>query len=505
LVIYELHVGTFTPGGTFLSAIERLRHVRDLGCSAVEIMPIGEFPGERGWGYDGVYLYAPSRAYGMPDDFRRFVDAAHASGIAVILDVVYNHFGPDGNYLGAYIGDYLDESKKTPWGGAIRYGDPGFHGLRDLVVANPTYWMDEYHIDGFRFDATHAIRDDSDPHILQELTREVHERGGFAIAEDERRDARLITPEKAGGMGFDAVWADDFHHSVRVGFTQERESYFAAFRGELREQLEILQYGWRITGDKGDVPNDAATGAPRPLSAEQFVHCISNHDQVGNRALGERLSDGVRPDRYRAASALLCLSQYTPLFFMGQEWAASTPFLFFTDHEPNLGKLVTEGRREEFKEFAAFQDGESRKQIPDPQDEKTFLRSKLRWEEIGVPPHSQILQLYRDCLSLRKQVPALATRMPEGWKASALECGAGVLSLQGGEERWMIVFDLNGGKQPCRLEEGELQVLRDTPSWNIVFCTSDPRYGGSGRKLYDAANGSIQFSEAGLVVLRSAR
>jgi maltooligosyltrehalose trehalohydrolase len=502
LVIYELHVGTFTAAGTFSSAIERLSHVRALGCTAVEIMPIGEFPGARGWGYDGVYLYAPSRAYGKPDDLRRFVDAAHAQGLTVILDVVYNHFGPDGNYLSCYIGDYLDEARKTPWGGAIKYGDPQFHGLRDLVVANPGYWMREFHIDGFRFDATHAIHDDSTPHILGEMTRTVHELGGFAIAEDSRRDAQLITPEEKGGLGFDAVWADDFHHSVRVGFTQERECYFASFCGGLREQIEILGHGWRITGPKAGPPTQGSTQGSHMLATESFVHCISNHDQVGNRALGERLSDCVRPDCYRAASALLCLSPYTPLLFMGQEWSASTPFLFFTDHEPDLGKLVTEGRREEFREFAAFRDEEARKRIPDPQSEKTFLRSKLLWDEPMQPAHAQILLLYQDCLALRNREAAFSPGSRKDWHIETLECGAGALCLRHAEEQWLVIFDLDGGHEGCLLAEAMLQST-GTPSWQVVLSTSENRYGGSGEIHFNPEEATVQFNNPGLVVLRA--
>ena len=279
-MIYELHVGAFTAEGSFRSAIDRLQHIRDLGANAIELMPIGDFAGGRNWGYDGVYLFAPSHAYGSPDDLRACVDAAHRVGLTVILDVVYNHFGPDGNYLHAYIGDYLDEAEKTPWGGAIRYGHPDFQPLRDLVLSNPAYWMREFHIDGFRFDATHAIFDDSPRHLLQELTESIHARGGFAIAEDPRNDSRLVTPEAEGGFGFDAVWADDFHHVIRVANTHEAEGYLGDFTGTVGEAVDTLRHGWHYRGQHAKSENALARDRLRALAARALcpLHFESRSD-----------------------------------------------------------------------------------------------------------------------------------------------------------------------------------------------------------------------------------
>ena len=493
LVIYELHIGTFTPEGTFRSAIPKLKHLRSLGITALEIMPIGDFPGGRNWGYDGVYLYAPSRAYGHPDDLRALVDAAHAEGLAVILDVVYNHFGPDGNYLGAYIGDYIDESEKTPWGGALRYGKSNWEPLRDFVKGNPVYWIKEFHIDGFRLDATHAIKDYSPWHILQELTAVINHHGGFAIAEDERRDPWIISPHETGGMGFTGTWADDFHHSVRVANTGENESYFAGYTGELKELICILRHGW-IAEDQGD---------HRPaLHAESFIHCISNHDQVGNRAFGERLSHGIPSEAYKAASALLCLTPYTPLLFMGQEWAASTPFLFFTDHHGDLAELITAGRRDEFSRFEAFRNSEIREQIPDPQRLDTYVSSKLNWEDLNEPQHASILALYRDCLHLRNHEAAFKPTVRDKWLIEALEMGIGCLWLRDAAQDWLVLFDLKGGHQGSLRHEDLLQPLSGK-NWTQVLSTQDERYGKSEEPIFFSDSLTVHFEKPGLIVLRA--
>ncbi|MBA2269921.1 MAG: malto-oligosyltrehalose trehalohydrolase, partial [Chthoniobacterales bacterium] len=334
LVIYELHVGTFTGAGTFRATIEKLEYLVALGVNAIEIMPVADFPGDRNWGYDGVSLYAPSRAYGEPDDFRALVDAAHAGGLAVILDVVYNHLGPDGNYLGCYHSGYFNSEHETPWGVGLNHEQAA---VRDFFSENALYWMREFHIDGFRLDATHAIVDDSPQHILAEIAERVHARGGFVIAEDDRNDPNLLRASNAGGLGFDGCWSDDFHHTVRVMLTKQREGYYANFEGTSRELADTLAHGWHFRGQPRPTSGKPRGGESIDLQPEQFVYCISNHDQVGNRAFGERLGHVVEPAAYRAASGLLCLVPYTPMLFMGQEWAASTPFQFFTEHNAELG------------------------------------------------------------------------------------------------------------------------------------------------------------------------
>ncbi len=501
LVIYELHIGTFSSGGTFGSAISKLQHLRDHGINAMEIMPIGDFAGARNWGYDGVMWYAPSRAYGHPNDLRRLVNAAHEFGIAVILDVVYNHFGPAGNYLPAFIGEYLDEAQKTPWGGAIRYADPAFAPLRKLATRNPGYWMHEFHIDGFRLDATHAIYDRSQPHILAELTEAIHAEGGLAIAEDPRNDVRLITPVKDGGFGFDAVWADDFHHVIRVGNTKEAEGYFADFRGDLEEAVQTLNRGWLYCGQPS-----ATTGQPRGTPCGQFppasfVHCIANHDQTGNHAYGERLSHRILPTARRAAEALLCLSPYTPMLFMGQEWAASTPFLFFTDHHEELAQKIVEGRREEFRGFAAFRDGAALEKIPNPQAWSTFEASKLLWEERERPRHAQALSLYRECLALRARERAFRPRGRSEWQVSRLGIGIGALRLEGDSGTWVVLFDLEGGHRGMLKGESVFEPGDGIVGWRCILSTNETRFGGTGRRSVDVETMMAEFEEPETVVL----
>src|SRR5271157_2835029 len=375
LVIYELHVGTFTDKGTFAAIPARFGHLKSLGVNALELMPVADFAGDRNWGYDCVSIYAPSRAYGRPDGLRTLVDAAHAAGIAIILDVVYNHLGPDGNYMGAYADDYFNAAHHTPWGAAFNLDTPSAEPVRQLFAENPVYWVNEFHIDGFRLDATHFILADSPKHLIQEIAERAQVLGAFVICEDPRNERKLLLSRAEGGYGCDAVWADDFHHVVRVQMTREREGYMGYFKGTMEEVLKTMREGWLFTGElqKDGIPR----GTPgRDIEPEHFIHCISNHDQIGNRAFGDRLNKVVTPAPYRAASAFLLTGPYTPMLFMGQEWAASSPFLYFTDHHDELGKGVTEGRRKEFADFSDFKNTAKRSKIPNPQAVSTFKRSK---------------------------------------------------------------------------------------------------------------------------------
>jgi maltooligosyltrehalose trehalohydrolase len=502
LAIYELHVGTFTPEGTFLAAIDKLRHIRALDVTAIEIMPVADFAGERNWGYDGVSLYAPAHSYGHPDDFRALVDAAHEIGLAVILDVVYNHLGPDGNYLGAYAPGYIDEERKTPWGGAFRFDDPAYRPLRALFVANPLYWRTEFHIDGFRLDATHAILDESPVHILEEITSAIHEHGAFSIAEDSRNDSRVILPVEENGLGFDAVWADDFHHAVRVSNTHESEGYLGDFTGALPEIIDTLRNGWFYRGQYSPNKGGKRGSESRHIPPRKFVHCISNHDQAGNRALGERINHSISREAYLAASALLCLTPYTPMLFMGQEWGASTPFIFFTDHNKELGKLITKGRREEFKDFGAFHSQEARERIPDPQDPKSFLDSKLVWDELGDEKKSRTLELYRKCLALRRREAAFRPESRETWYAEALAIGVGALRFKGAASDWLLLFDLEGGHNGSLAEEWICRP-RGSEGWTVVLSTSEKQFGGTGACAFDPATNQARFTQPEMVVLQS--
>jgi maltooligosyltrehalose trehalohydrolase len=466
LVIYELHVGTFTPGGTFLETIEKLDHLVRLGVNAIEIMPVADFPGMRNWGYDGVLLYAPARAYGTPNELRALVDAAHGRGLAVILDVVYNHLGPDGNYLGAYSREYFNPAHKTPWGDAFNFE---LKPVREFFAANPEYWRREFHVDGFRLDATHAVVDGSPKHLLTEITERVHSLGGFVTVEDERNDPMLLRSIGRGGLGLDACWADDFHHVVRVLLTGEREGYYRFYGGTVDELNETLRDGWLLHGAERSRNGAAEARECAELGPEKLIFCITNHDQIGNQAFGKRLNDLASPAAYRAASALLCLAPYTPLLFMGQEWAAMTPFQFFTDHEADLGRSVTEGRREEFSGFSLFRDPEVRERIPDPQSRETFLRSRLQWAELDEKEHRSMLQLYAELLRLRRSSPALQNRSRSNWQM--LEPKHGIVRLlYGGApgEQCLIAVDLIGGHQDSF----------DENHWQLLLSTNDPRFGG---------------------------
>ncbi|MDQ3414097.1 MAG: malto-oligosyltrehalose trehalohydrolase [Verrucomicrobiota bacterium] len=468
LVIYEVHIGTFTPAGTFRGALEKLDHLAALGVNAIEIMPVADFPGERNWGYDGVLLYAPARVYGSPNDLRSLIDAAHGRGLTVILDVVYNHLGPDGNYLGCYSREYFNPTHKTPWGDGFNFE---LQPVRDFFVGNAAYWRREFHVDGFRLDATHAIADGSEKHVLAEIAERVQSSGGFVIAEDERNEAALLRPREKGGLGLDAIWSDDFHHVVRVMLTGMREGYYRSYRGTIDELAATLDHGWLLAGKKRAPQGLGRLGETEDLRPEQFVFCITNHDQVGNQAFGLRLNQLISPAAFRAASALLCLAPYTPLIFMGQEWAASAPFLFFTDHNPELGRKVTEGRREEFRSFSDFRDPEARTGIPDPQARETFLGSKLDWKETAAERHAGVLRLYRECLRLRRESPQLRDRSRGNFEV--LPPLGGVLRVSFGRaeaERWLLLADLTGGHR--------MPPLEDESSWELVLSTNETRFGG---------------------------
>lgn len=489
LVIYEIHVGTFTHEGTFAAAAERLEYLQSLGITAIELMPVADFPGSRNWGYDGVLIYAPERCYGTPDDLRQFVDRAHAHGIAVILDVVYNHFGPDGNYMSTYSPHYFNARHHTPWGDAFNFDGEMAKPVRNFFLNNPPYWMREFHIDGFRFDATHQIPDDTAPHILQELTAEVHRLGGYAIAEDERNEALVIKAPEDGGHGFDGVWADDFHHSARKTQTKETHSYLLDFQGGAEELISILQHGWLYRGQLSRFM-DKPRGTPcQDLPPKRFVHCISNHDQVGNRAFGERLNHIISPEAYRALSVLICLTPYTPMLFMGQEWSASTPFQFFTEHEVELGRKITEGRRKEFAFFPEFADEKLREKIPDPQAATTFEKSKLHWEESELPPHVQTLNLYRDCLRLRQKEPVFRPLSRNSWSAEKLSWGAGAIHYGG---QYLLLFDLEGG------HSGQLPA---NTNWKLALSSNAEAYGGNNNGLWNESDQIADFASAASILL----
>jgi maltooligosyltrehalose trehalohydrolase len=407
-VLYECHVGTFSAEGTFDGAIAHLRHVADLGVDAIELMPVAEFSGDRGWGYDGVDLFAPHHAYGGPGGLKRLVDAAHGLGIGVLLDVVYNHLGPAGNYLPEF-GPYFSDRHRTFWGEAVNFDGPGSDEVRRLVIDNALSWLRDYHIDGLRLDAVHAIADDSATHICEQLAAEVAAlaarlgRPLFLIAESDLNAPRFVRGTDAGGYGLDSAWADEWHHALHATLTGERDGYYEDF-GPLPLLAKALRQAWVYDGIYSPHRQRSHGRPPTGLAGPQFVVCTQNHDQVGNRAAGERSSALMSEGRLRVAAALLLTSPFVPMLFQGEEWGAATPFQYFTGHaDPALGRAVSEGRR---REFAAFGWGPGG--VPDPQDPATFERSKLDWSEPAKDPHAGLLAWYRELIALRHRIGEFA-------------------------------------------------------------------------------------------------
>jgi malto-oligosyltrehalose trehalohydrolase len=411
LVLSELHVGAFTAAGTYAGVAERLDHLASLGVTAVELMPLAHFPGRRGWGYDGVLLYAPEASYGRPGDLKALVAAAHARGLAVFLDVVYNHFGPEGNYLHRYAPDFFNARHQTPWGDGVNYDRPGCEVVRAFMIHNALYWIEEYHLDGLRLDAVNTIADGSPRHLLVELARAVadgpgRERRVHLVLENGANEARYLRP--AGGRRplYQAQWNDDVHHALHVLLTGETGGYYGDYQPPLPHLGRCLAEGFAYQGERSAY-RDSARGEPcADLPPTAFVSFLQNHDQVGNRALGERITALASPDAVRAATAVLLLSPAVPLLFMGEEWAAPEPFLFFSDLGPDLGPLVSEGRRREFARFPEFAHAATRARIPDPQAESTFQRSVLDWSRAHAAVHKDWLGFHQALLALRARAIA---------------------------------------------------------------------------------------------------
>jgi maltooligosyltrehalose trehalohydrolase len=480
LVIYELHVGTFTPAGTFGGVIDHLDYLVELGVTAIELMPLADFPGRRNWGYDGVDLFAPARCYGRPDDLRRLVDAAHGRGLAVLLDVVYNHLGPDGNYLGVYGPYYFSKHHPTAWGAALNLDGDHRQMVREFFIENALHWIVEYHLDGLRLDATHALVDEGPYHFLEELAGRVHGlatgRRILLIAEDHRNLARLVKPESEGGWDLDAVWVDDFHHQIRRLLAGDHEGYYRDYRGKVADLAETVRKGWFYNGQHSVNWNKPRGTDPEGIAPRQFVYCLQNHDQIGNRAMGDRLHHQIDLAAYRAATVLLLCSPATPLLFMGQEWAASTPFLFFTDHNERLGQRVTEGRRNEFKHFSAFSDLDARRRIPDPQALSTFQSSKLIWEERNREPHASIFRLYHALLHLRHTEGALHAVDRPDFEVWALDESTILLLRRSpsGSAVLIIIQLLRGGT----IDLNKHPAARSVPDreWQILLTTEDSEF-----------------------------
>ena len=471
-VVYELHVGTFTREGTFDAAIERLDHLVDLGVTHVELLPVAEFPGERGWGYDGVDLFAPHHVYGGPAGLKRLVDACHQRGLAVLLDVVYNHLGPDGNYLGRF-GPYFTDRYVTPWGEAVNVDGPDSDEVRRFFLDNALTWLRDYHFDGLRIDAVHAIVDLSAVHLLEQLAVEVEALEGelgrqlVLIAESDLNDPRLVRPRAVGGYGLDAHWNEDFHHALHALLTGERDGYYQDY-GRVADLAKVLAQGYVVDGGYS-LHRRRRHGRPATgLAGHQLVGCLQNHDQIGNRALGERTSQLLSPDLLRVGAAIVLTAPFVPMLFQGEEWGAATPFLYFTDHgDPELAEAVRRGRVDE---FAAF--GWSHDDIHDPQAEATFHRSRLDWDEVRIPTHAAILDWHRALLGLRRRLPSLTDARLERVAVDFDEAARWLVMTRGDvrvacnlhEARQRVPCPAAGASEVLLCSGGDVAVERDAVS-----------------------------------------
>jgi maltooligosyltrehalose trehalohydrolase len=464
-VLYELHVGTFTPEGTFRAAAQKLEHLARLGATVIELMPVGDFPGRRNWGYDGVFWFAPDSSYGRPDDLKEFIDAAHAHGLMVLLDVVYNHFGPHGNVLPACAKHVFTRRHHTPWGDALNYDGEASRPLRDFVFHNALYWLEEFHFDGLRLDAVHAIIDDSSEHLLLELARRVRaatpNREIHLVVENEDNAAHLIGRSQTNAAPFDAQWNDDVHHVLHVAATGERAGYYEDYHADSTKLGRALAEGFAYQGE-----TMAYRGSPRGepsahLPPTAFVAFLQNHDQVGNRAFGERLSHLAAPEVVRALSAVQLLLPQIPLLFMGEEWSACERFPFFCDFAGDLGEAVRRGRRQEFARFPEFADPRERERIPDPQGSSTFESAKLRWSDAELPQHAAHLEWYGRLLAVRRRsiVPLLSAIAGAG---SYRVVAPSAVTVEWKAHEGALLLAANLGPTPAELDPPQhLEIWRE--------------------------------------------
>ena len=481
-VIYEMHIGTFTKEGTWRAAIEQLPELARLGITVLEAMPIADFPGRFGWGYDGVDLFAPTRLYGGPDDFRAFVDRAHALGLGVILDVVYNHIGPDGNYLKQFSPDYFTNRYQNEWGEALNFDGPQSRPVREFFIANAGYWIDEYHLDGLRLDATQQIFDSSDEHVLAAIAKRVREaaqgRLTYLVAENETQDSDLIRPVEQGGYGLDALWNDDFHHSATVALTRRNEAYYSDHLGHPQEFISAMKRGYLFQGQWYSWQNKRRGTPTTGLHPANFINCIQNHDQVANSLRGIRLHQLTSPGSFRAMTALLLLGPGTPMLFQGQEFAASTPFLYFADHNPELAKLVAVGRRQFLAQFPSIACPESTPCLANPESETTFRNCKLDFAD--RERNANFYALHQDLLKLRREDPVFNAPRAGGLDGAVLGTEAFVLRFFGEDhgDRLLLV-NLGLDLQLTAAPEPLLAPMTDAP-WKLLWSSEDPRYGGFG-------------------------
>lgn len=485
-IIYELHIGTFTPEGTFQAAIEKLGHLKKLGINAIELMPVAQFPGERNWGYDGTYPFAVQNSYGGPDGLKKLVDACHRQSIAVILDVVYNHLGPEGNYLGEFA-PYFTDKYKTPWGRAVNFDDAYSYGVRNYFAQNALYWFKHYHIDALRLDAVHGIVDMSAKHVLRELVEKTEEfcrknnRRHYLIAESDLNDTRLIKTKAQGGYGLDAQWCDDFHHALHTLLTKERTGYYKDF-GRLEHLTKAIKegfvYDWKFSSFRSRFHGSSSANIP----ALKFVAFAQNHDQVGNRLFGERLSRQVSFEQLKLAAGTIILSAYIPLVFMGEEYGEDSPFLYFIEHsDPGLIEAVRQGRKKEFIHF------KWKEEPPDPQDQTTFDKSKLAWEKISRKPHNVLYDFYRELIKLRKEILVFSRSSKKDFEINLLD-----------REQAVIIYRRHKASRAIMIAnfgEADADISLSIPvgKWKKIIDSSDSRWLGRGSRLPKMLGGKAKI------------
>lgn len=476
MIIYELHTGTFTKQATFEAIIKRLDDLKELGINAIELMPVAQFPGERNWGYDGVYPFAVQNSYGGPQGLKRLINICHQKGMAVILDVVYNHLGPEGNYLACF-GPYFTDKYRTPWGAAVNFDDSYSDGVRNFFIENAIYWMDKYHIDALRLDAVHGIFDIGATHILAQLSKEVKafsrkkDRQFYLIAESDLNDSRLIRPLELGGYGINAQWCDDFHHAIHTCLTRESQGYYQDF-GRIEQMAEAVRAGFVYTGKYSTYRKKTFGNSYNDISANQLIVFSQNHDQIGNRMGGQRLCNLIDFEGLKLAAAAIILSPYIPLFFMGEEYAEKAPFLYFVSHsDSSLIEAVREGRKTEFASFAWQQEPF------DPQAEETFMLSKLSWNLRNSGKNKVLLDFYKMLIKTRKTKSALSNLSKNRYAVSCAEDKKAIIARRWHQkERTALVMNFSP-------QEISLPVAFLGGIWKKIFCSADKKWDGPGAAL----------------------
>jgi maltooligosyltrehalose trehalohydrolase len=502
-VIYEMHIGTFSPEGTWTAAIEKLPHLAEVGITLLEVMPVADFPGKFGWGYDGVNLFAPTRLYGSPDDFRSFVDEAHRLNLGVILDVVYNHIGPDGNYLAQFSDGYFSQRYQNDWGEALNFDDEFSGPSREYFASNSAYWISEFHLDGLRFDATQQIFDTSPEHILLTIANQARAAAAgreiILVAENERQEARLVRPKHKNGFGLDGLWNDDFHHSARVALTGRNEAYYTDYHGNAQELLSAVKWGFLYQGQRYRWQKARRGHSALDLRPEQFITFLENHDQVANTANGDRLAQICSQSRYRAMTGLLLLAPGTPMLFQGQEFASSQPFLYFADHHAELAHLVAKGRAEFLEQFPSIALPEMQARLADPADRETFDGSKLDWSE--RERNHEAVKMHCDLLKLRRENPAFSAQRWRGCDGAALSSSAFVLRffVETGADR-LLVVNLGPSLHFDPAPEPLLAPPEGT-NWQTLWSSEDPAYGGCGTPPLDTEENWMIPGETTVVLI----